>query len=76
MKGNCWPELLDFFITLGEADRIEKPDTFARILPSCTREFSIVADLLFRSAPIRVREKRMNTHKTAKTLESYQKVSK
>jgi hypothetical protein len=33
----------------------------------------IAAGLLFRSDPIRVREKRMNTHMTAKTQESYQK---
>jgi len=32
--------------------------------------------LIFGFAPIRVREKRMNTHKTAKTPQSYQKVHK
>jgi len=75
-EGKLLARAAGLFYHPGEADQIEKPDNFARILPSCTREFSIVADLLFRSAPIRVREKRMNTHKTAKTLESYQKVSK
>jgi hypothetical protein len=40
------------------------------------RTVALFVGFLFHSAPIRVREKRMNTHKTAKALESYQKVRK
>jgi hypothetical protein len=57
------------FITLG-AERIKEPGSFALKSRRIVRLISI-----FRFAPIRVREKRMNTHMTAKNTESYQKVS-
>jgi hypothetical protein len=62
----------------GEADRINEPGNFAMKFSCHAQENSSHCrrSLLFRSAPIRVREKRMNTHMTAKTQESYQKVSK
>jgi hypothetical protein len=76
-KGNCWPELVEFLITLGKQNGERNRVLCAEILLSCKRELvALSAGLLFRSAPIRVREKRMNTYMTLKTRRSYQKAVK
>jgi hypothetical protein len=78
-KGNCWPELLVFYSPWGserdeQAHRIFAP----RFLLSCKKKALRIRPQVpaFRLTPIRVREKRMNTLKTAKTGRSYQNVNK
>jgi hypothetical protein len=59
----------------GGTERITGP-TYSALNISCYAKAAThrAPVLVFRFAPIRVREKRMNTHKTAKTLRSYQKI--
>jgi hypothetical protein len=62
-KGNCWPELVDFYHP-GGAEADSKPGLLCVDFPRHAKEKPPhhAPVLMFLSTPIRVREKRMNTH--------------
>jgi hypothetical protein len=71
--GQSWWSLITLGEQMKERNRILCAEVLCHAKESSPHCLPV---LLSRSAPIRVREKRMNTYMTAKTQESYQKVSK
>jgi hypothetical protein len=64
MKGNCWPELEDFFYHPEGAAEYQDPMFFAQLISMMESSYANSAGSCIPFAPIRVREKRMNTYMT------------
>ncbi|HEV8492795.1 MAG TPA: hypothetical protein VGR76_11015 [Candidatus Angelobacter sp.] len=76
---SCWFLFAVFLFTLGERTEEQFQRNFAPrfLFVMLKRRLRIVPPVpAFRLTPIRVREKRMNTYKTAKTRWSYQNINK
>jgi hypothetical protein len=77
-EGKLLARVEGFFITLGERAEQQGPMYFARNLLWFQKMLALFAGPALRFTPIRVREKRMNTHKTllaGRKLSKYKQIN-